>query len=119
MTTTFNSTSNSSNKFQINSTNLTLNKDMFSIVTSYIAIIIIIQALFCNTTCFIIFRFDKTLKSISSMVILSFVCVTDTFSLFTWNLNHYFYPNHGISLEKLNKYNCKFFTYLQIHGSKY
>ena len=98
--------------YQANSTK-SLNKDLFSLTTSYIAFIIIALALMGNTTCFIIFRFNKKMKSLSSMVILSFVCITDTFSLFTWNLNHYLTPNYGISIEKLNKFNCKFFTFLQ------
>ena len=52
-------------------------------IVSYISIIIIMLGLIGNTTTFIIFRFNKDMKKLPSMVILSFVCITDTLSLFT------------------------------------
>jgi hypothetical protein len=110
----FNITINYSSLSQLNSTTtLISNKDLFAIVISYIALIIIVLALVGNSTSFIIFRFNKNMKVIPSMIILSFVCITDTFSLFTWNLNHYLDPNFNFSIEKLSKYNCKFFTFIQ------
>ena len=52
-------------------------------IFSYISLIIIILGLIGNTTTYIIFRFNKDMKKLPSMVILSFVCITDTLSLFT------------------------------------
>ena len=66
-----------------------------------------------NTTALLTFRLDNSLKKLPSMVILSFVCVTDTFSLFTWNLNHFLKPNYNIVIEEISEFNCRFFFFIQ------
>ncbi len=47
------------------------------------------------------------------MVIFSFICITDTLSLFTWNLDHFLKPNFNIYIETLNEPMCRIFTFLQ------
>ena len=66
-----------------------------------------------NTISFIIFRFEKKLKEISSFLILSFVVIIDNFAVLTWNLDHFLIPNFGFSIEYLSVYNCKFFRFIQ------
>ncbi|CAF0897848.1 unnamed protein product [Brachionus calyciflorus] len=58
-------------------------------------------------------RFTKEFKQISSMVFLSFVALTDTASLFVWNLNHYIQPNFNTRIEFLSDFSCKFSIFLQ------
>jgi hypothetical protein len=97
-----------------NNSNLTiLERAKTDYIISYISIIIITLGLTCNTTAFLIFRFNMKMKKIPSMVILSFVCITDTLSLFTWNINHFVFTNFGFEIENLNIYNCKIFLFMQ------
>ena len=56
---------------------------MFILVTYY-PLVIIALGILGNTSFFIIFHLNKRLKSLSSMVYLSFVVITDTLSLFIW-----------------------------------
>ena len=94
----------------------TLTRSKTNHIFSYISLIIIILGLIGNTTTFIIFRFNNEMKKIPSMVILSFVCITDTLSLFTWNLNYFTYSNFGFNIEGLNIYTCRIFTFIQYFG---
>jgi hypothetical protein len=100
---------NNSNKSEIKHQGLTT----FARLTTYIPLVIIFLALFGNTTSLLIFRLNKEMKEMPSMVILSFVCVTDTLSLFTWNLNHYLSFNHDVFIDNINIYFCKIFQFLQ------
>ena len=95
-----------------NSTTQLSNNNSFSIATSYFGIIIIGLGLVFNTLTFLIFRLDKELKKMPSIVILSFVCVTDTLSLFTWNLNH-FLIKYNIQIEGVSILSCKIFSFMQ------
>ncbi len=66
------------------SINSSLNSDMnlvdlvISKMISYISLIIITLALIFNTFAFLIFRLNSEMKKMPSIVILSFLCVTDT-----------------------------------------
>ena len=53
------------------------------------------------------------MKKMSSMVFLSFIAVSDTCGLFTWNLNHFLLPNGFGKVEDASLFTCKFFEYLQ------
>ncbi|CAF0980247.1 unnamed protein product [Brachionus calyciflorus] len=86
---------------------------LFDIIVSYLPLIIIVIGVIGNTSCFYIFRFTKEFKQISSMVFLSFVALTDTASLFVWNLNHYIQPNFNTRIEFLSDFSCKFSIFLQ------
>jgi hypothetical protein len=97
------------NSYEIETNNINL----FTKITSLIPLFIIFLALIGNTASFLIFRLDKDMKQIPSMIFLSFVCVTDTLSLFTWNLNHYLMINHELIIENVNIYMCKIFQFIQ------
>lgn len=87
--------------------------DQIDLVLSFIPLVIIGCGLITNTICFFVFRFSDQFKTMSSMVILSFVVILDTLSLFDWNLNHYLQPNFGFSMEYLNLFTCKFVLFIQ------
>ena len=80
---------------------------------SFLFILNIVLALIGNTSCFIIFRTNKSLKKMSSMVYLSFVAITDTLTLFVWNLNKFTDPNFGFQLTFLHIGLCRFLPFLQ------
>ena len=86
---------------------------LFSKIVSYISLAIILLAVIGNTASFIIFRFNEEMKKMPSMIVLSFVCITDTASLFTWNLDKFTTENFRFHLEYLNIHTCKFFLFLQ------
>jgi hypothetical protein len=86
---------------------------LFSKIVSYISLLIILLAIIGNTISFIIFRFNAEMKKVPSMIILSFVCITDTASLFTWNFDKFTNENFGFLIENLNMHTCKFFLFLQ------
>ena len=56
---------------------------------AYFSIFIIGLGLAGNTASFMVFRFHPSFKTMSSMVFLSFVAVSDTIALFEWNLSHF------------------------------
>jgi len=85
---------------------------LFSEINSYLAILIVGLGLIFNTITFLIFRFEKELKKMPSIAILSFVCISDTLSLFTWNLDH-FLGRYDILIEGINLSTCKFFSFMQ------
>jgi hypothetical protein len=76
-------------------------------------LIILFLGFFGNTITLLIFRLDDELKNMSSMVILSFCCITDMLSLLTWNLDHWLEPNFNFTIESLNIHTCKFFVFIQ------
>jgi hypothetical protein len=83
------------------------------LIISYVPLLLIAMGVLGNLISFLIFTFDKKIKEINCMVYLSFVSITDTMSLFVWNLNHFLKPNFQIEIEYLTHFNCKFFTFLQ------
>ena len=82
-------------------------------IISYFPLVIIFIGIIGNSASFLIFRFEKELRAMSSMVYLSFCCITDTLSLFTWNLNHFLLPNFDLAMEDFNIHTCRFFQFLQ------
>jgi hypothetical protein len=88
-------------------------KNTFATVISYIPLFIILMALVGNTICFTVFTFNEKLKEINSMVYLTFVSITDTLSLFVWNLDHFLEINFKYRIEYVSLFSCKFFVFLQ------
>ena len=93
-------------------TNSSLMIIVFKII-SIIPLIIIFIGVTGNLTSFLIFRLEKELRQMSSMVYLSFCCITDTLSLFTWNLNHFLRPNFNFGTDELGIHYCRFFQFIQ------
>lgn len=82
-------------------------------VVAHLPILTIVMALVGNSAAFLIFRLTDEMKNMSSMVYLSFVAVTDTMTLFLWNLDHYLVTIHGFQLEHLSVFNCKLLVFIQ------
>lgn len=84
------------------------------IIFAYVPVGIIAFGIIGNTICFFIFRFNKELSILSSFVILSFVAITDTLSLFVWNLNHFLVLVPGASqVEYVSLFLCKIMVFNQ------
>lgn len=89
--------------------------DSFEIFLTYLPVIIIIFGLIGNLWSFLIFAFNKEMKRYSSMMFLAFICVFNTTSLFTWNLDNFLAPNFKVSVISISPpFGCKFFVFLQI-----
>ena len=86
---------------------------IFAKYLSFIPIVIITLALIGNLSSFLIFRFNKNMKKITSMVYLSFIVIIDIFALFTWNLDIFLKWYFDINIEDLNLFTCRFFSFLQ------
>jgi hypothetical protein len=82
-------------------------------IISYMALLNIVLALLGNTSSLLIFRLNKELKTMPSIAILSFVCISDTLSLLTWNLDEFTFPHFNFDIEYLSIYTCKIFQPLQ------
>lgn len=82
-------------------------------VIAILSILNIFLALVGNTACFLIFRFNKQFKEQSYGVYLSFCAITDTISLFVWNLNNFSYYFFKIRMESETLFRCRFFTFIQ------
>jgi hypothetical protein len=76
-------------------------------------IAIFMIGIFGNTSAFLIFRFNKDMRKISSMVYLSFAAMTDTISLFGFNLNNFLNLNLGISMLNSNIVLCRLVMFFQ------
>ena len=87
--------------------------DALDTINIYIPLFIITVGFIGNTASLIIFRIEPDLRKMSSMVFLSFCCVTDSLSLITWNMNHFLKPIYAIELEFINIHTCKFFQFSQ------
>lgn len=91
-------------------------------VISFLPLVNIVLGLVGNTACFFIFRFNKDLKKMSSMVFLSFSVCMDTLSLFVWNLDYFTLEHFDFYIEYLTIFTCRFFTfiqYLSLHSSSF
>ena len=88
-------------------------KEVIEFIGSCIPLVIIVIGLIGNTISFFVFTFDEKMKTINSMIYLSFISITDTLSLFVWNLNHFLFPHFKIQIEFLSLFNCKLFVFLQ------
>lgn len=106
----FNSDENSKMK---NNSNLTSQEnqnqtetDYIFLALTYLPLVIIAFGVVCNTLAFLIFRLDKQFNKKSSMVYFSFITITDTFSLFVWNLDHFTGDNLKIWIEWINRPIC-------------
>ena len=106
--------SNSSiNIYLNNTTDQKIESNVIFQILSYIPILIILIGVTGNLGSFYIFRFEKELNTMSNLVYLSYCCITDTLSLFTWNLNHFLGPNFNLSMETFNIHTCRLFEFLQ------
>ena len=76
-------------------------------------VFIIFFAFTGNTASFLIFRFDPSMKKISSLVILSFVVVLDNFAVSCWNLNHFLLPNFNKSVTNMSIVTCRLLVFMQ------
>ena len=86
---------------------------IFLRIISFIPLLILAVALVLNTTAFLVFRLSKRMKKNSSMMYLSYIVLLDIAALFTWNLNHFLFPNFHILIQFVNVHTCRFFTFLQ------
>ena len=82
-------------------------------VLSYFPWFILVVGVIGNLCAFLIFTFNKNMNRMSSMTYLSFISIADTFSLFVWNLDHFFLPNYAFKLENLGVVSCKVLSFIQ------
>ena len=106
------------NKNKTIQSTIILDNNLFEKITSHFYLLLIIIAMFVNTGSFVIFKKDTQMRKLSSMIILSYVVIFDTFSLFTWNLNHFLKPNFQIAIEHLNIATCRIFLFMQYMSSQ-
>ncbi len=73
-----------------NKSTFTSEIDIGGLIIAYSTFPIITIGLVFNTSTLILICLNKSLNKISTMVFICFVSVTDTLSLFTWNIDHYY-----------------------------
>jgi hypothetical protein len=83
------------------------------LVISYIPLIIIFVGVVGNMSSLFVYRTSKEMNKMSSMMYLSFIAVSDTVSLFQWNLDHYLRPNFGFRTAHLSVFMCKIVSFTQ------
>lgn len=87
--------------------------DQLFLILTYLPLLIILLGVICNTLAFLIFRCNKKFKNMSLMVFFSFVTVTDTLSLFVWNLDHFVGDNLHVWIEWINRPICHITSFEQ------
>jgi hypothetical protein len=84
----------------------------------YQPLVIIALGMLGNVPLFLILRFHREFKASSTMVYLSLVAVTDSLSLFGWNLEHYLNYSLNTSSLLINKPLCKIALFNQFFSSE-
>lgn len=82
------------------------------IIASMPVLLIVFGCIF-NTCAFLVFRFNESMKKMSSMMLLSFVVVTDTISLFEWNLAHFTAPFFNFYFHRISVGACRIYSFSQ------
>ena len=82
---------------------------------SYIPIVIIFVGVSTNLLTFSVIMFNKDLRKLTSMIYLSLISITNTLTLFVWNLNNFLIPNFDLfrGVETLSMPLCKLFIFNQ------
>lgn len=88
-------------------------KKSFDLVIAYLSLSIIILGLIGNMACFCIFRCNKQMRKMSTNVYLSYCSITDTLSLFVWNLDHFLIPLTNIEMEAISLFACRLLSFIQ------
>ena len=83
------------------------------LIVAYSPFVIIFLGIVGNTSTLMTILSSSDLKKISSMIIICYVNVTDTLSLFIWNIDHYYKHINGINYEYLTLFLCRTMTFLQ------
>lgn len=85
------------------------------LLLSYIPIAIIFLGVSTNLLTFSVIMFNKDLKKLTSMIYLSLISITNTLTLFVWNLNNFLIPNFDFfrGVETLSMPLCKLFIFNQ------
>lgn len=84
-----------------------------ALVNAYIPFGIIFNGVVFNTISFLLFLFNKELNKINSMRFLAFMSMSDTFTLFTYNLDHYYNYFYGHYYESTSLALCRLMPFLQ------
>ena len=87
--------------------------ETIKLITSYTPFLIIALGITSNPATLYLIVTSKSLREMSSMVILAFISIVDTLTLFTWNLDHFFEYKFSIKYVNKNIYICKIMEFLQ------
>lgn len=93
--------------------NLTTKTDYFYTILTHFPLIIIVLGLIGNTVSFLVFRLHHEFKNMAPMVYLSFLAISDTFSLFGWNMDHYLSYNFNFNIFDYSLLVCKLVSFEQ------
>ena len=85
-------------------------------INAFLVLLIISIGVIFNTSTFFIIMLDKNLNKISSMIIFAFLTITDTCSLFTWNLDHFYFYFYNVDYEFQSLVLCRLMQFLQYFG---
>ena len=79
-------------------------------IISFYALSLIVLGTTCN---FIIFYVCYNTKRNSIFMLLRYLAIYDTFTLYFWNLNHFTTANFHFNLQNFSLYSCKFGNWIQ------
>lgn len=80
---------------------------------AYISLLNIIFGVIGNVVCFLVFVLSRDLRNMSFIVYLTYCSLANIASLFEWNFNHYLWPIHRITLEKISLASCRLVIFMQ------
>jgi hypothetical protein len=86
------------------------------LISSY-SIIIAVLGTAGNILCFVICM-RKTLREIPTFIFMSFLVLSDTLSLYSWNLNNFFITFYGLSIGDFNDASCKLTSFMQFFSNQ-
>ena len=85
---------------------------MNKILGAYALFLIIFGTIGNIFSCYICLK--KNLRSVPTFIFLSFMVVTDSISLYFWNLNHFVGRFYGYVIDGINIHLCRFFILIQL-----
>ena len=84
-----------------------------ALVNAYIPFVIIFIGVVFNTSSFLLLMFHQNLKVFNSMRILAFISFVETFTLFTFNIDHFYKYYFNRHYEINTVFLCRLMTFLQ------
>ncbi len=85
--------------------------DIAKVIGVYSMIILVVGTV--GNICAAFVCFKKSLREIPTFVFTGFQLISDTISLYFWNIDHYLLAFHSYQIEDVNIQLCKFATFFQ------
>ena len=86
-------------------------KTIQKVLAVYSIILVILGTIGNALTCLVCLK--KKLRCITTFILIAFMAISETASIYIWNVDHFILPFFGFEIEYLNIYSCKISVFIQ------